>query len=72
MEKIELFLKKKDKELELTPKNRVEYLLVKILFKNHINLTTLMEKMGISRTTIKNDLSERRGRYKKTSAENFK
>jgi len=56
MEKIKLFLKKKDKELELTPKNRVEYLLVKILFKNHINLTTIMEKLEISRTTIKNDL----------------
>lgn len=56
MEKIELFLKKQGKELELTPKNRAEYLLIKILFENHINLTTLMEEMGISRTTIKNDL----------------
>lgn len=56
MEKIELFLKKKGKELEMSPKNRVEYLLIKILFENYINLTTLMEDIGISRTTIKNDL----------------
>lgn len=56
MKKIEIFFKKKDGELELIPENRVEYLLIKILFKNHIILTTLMEEMGVSRTTIKNDL----------------
>lgn len=54
--KIESFLKKKGKELELSPKNRVEYLLIKLLFENYINLTTLIKEMDISRTTIKNDL----------------
>ena len=56
LDQIELFLKEKYEELELTPENRIEYLLIKILLENHINLSNLMEELDVSRTTIKNDL----------------
>ena len=55
-EKIKVFLDEQSENLELTPENRVEFILIKTLFENHINLSNLVEELDISRTTIKNDL----------------
>lgn len=55
-DEIERYLHKNYNQYLLTPEDRVNYMLLEILFNGYINLSKLSEDLDISRSTVKTDL----------------